>query len=103
MSEKCMVVLQKCVDIEKRVPGPCSETYPPSSHDANQPMNMKVEEVSDVEGEEKHRVPMTLIGIKAEHEVSCMSPLCPLCGKFHTGPELPILSLVSTCLSILLR
>jgi hypothetical protein len=72
-----MVVLQK------HVPGPCSETYPASSNDAFQAMNIKVEEGSDVEVEEKHPVPMTFVGIKAEHEVSCMS-VCPLFGRFHT-------------------
>jgi hypothetical protein len=46
-------------------------------------MNVKVEEVSDIEVEEEHPVPMTFVGIKAEHEVSCMFPLCPLCGSFH--------------------
>jgi hypothetical protein len=76
-----VLVLQNCLDIEKRAPGPYSDTYAASSHDANQPMNIKVEEVSDVEGEEKHRVPMAFVGIKAEHEVSCMS-LCPLLAGF---------------------
>jgi hypothetical protein len=65
-----MVVLQNYTDLEKHAPGPCSETYPSSSHDANHPMNIKVEGVSDVEVEEEHPVQMTLIGIKAEHEVS---------------------------------
>jgi hypothetical protein len=68
MAAKCTVVLQKHVrDV-------CSETYPASSHDVNQAINIKVEEVSDVEVEEKP-VPVTSVGIKAEHEVSCMSPI----------------------------
>jgi hypothetical protein len=71
------------MDLEKHVPAPCSETYPASSRDANLDMNIKVEAVSDVEVEEKHVVPVTLIGVKAEHEVSCMS-VCPLFGRFHT-------------------
>jgi hypothetical protein len=82
MADKCMVVLQNCMDLEKHVPGPCSETYPTSSCDAYQAMNIKVEEVSDVEVEEEHPVPMSFIGIKAEHEVSCMS-VCPLLGRFR--------------------
>jgi hypothetical protein len=63
MADKCMVVLQNCVDLEKHVPGLCSETYPTSSHDANQAMNVKGKEVSDIEVEEKHPVPVTLLGI----------------------------------------
>jgi hypothetical protein len=70
-----MVVLQDCMDLEKCVPGPYSETYPTSSHVANQPMNIKVDEVSDIEVEEKHPVPTSFIGMKDEHEVSCMSVL----------------------------
>jgi hypothetical protein len=85
MADKCMVVLQDRVDLEKRVPpAPCSETYPTSTHDANLAMNIKVEEASDIEVEEEHPLPTSFIGIKAEHEVSCMSPLCPLFGGFHT-------------------
>jgi hypothetical protein len=45
-------------------------------------MNIKVEEVSDVEVEDRRAVPMTFVGIKAEHEVSCVS-VCPLFGRFH--------------------
>jgi ethanolamine utilization protein EutA (predicted chaperonin) len=37
------VVLQNCVDLERVVPGSCSETCPTSSHDANQVINIKVE------------------------------------------------------------
>jgi hypothetical protein len=73
MADKYMMVLQNCMDLEKRVPAPCSEPYPPSSHDANLAMNIKVEEVSDIEVEEEHPVPMSFIGIKAEHEVSYVS------------------------------
>jgi hypothetical protein len=79
-----MVVLQNCMDLQKHVPGPCNETYPASSCDANQAMNIKVEEVSDVEVAEKHSVPMAFVGIKAEHEVSCMFPLCALFSRFCT-------------------
>jgi hypothetical protein len=78
-----MVVLQNCMDLQKPVPGPCSETYPASPCDANQAMNIKVEEVSGIEAEEEDPVPTTFVGIKAEHKVSCMS-MCPLCGRFHT-------------------
>jgi hypothetical protein len=95
-----MFVLQNCMDLEKHVSAPCSETYPTSSHDANQAMNIKVEEVSDIEVEEEHPMPMSFIGIKAEHEVSCMSPLCPLFGRFHTRQELPVVSHISICLSV---
>jgi hypothetical protein len=65
-----MLILQNCRDSENCVPVPCSETHPTASHDANQAVNIKVEEVSDIEVEE-HPVPMTFVGIKSEHEVSC--------------------------------
>jgi hypothetical protein len=94
MADKCIVGLQDCMDLEKRVPpAPCSEIYPTSSHGANLAMNIKVEEVSDIEVEGKHVVPVTLIGVKAEQEVSCMS-VCPLFGRLHTRPEFPVVCLV---------
>jgi hypothetical protein len=65
-----MLILQNCRDSENCVPVPCSETHPAASHDANQIVNIKVEEVSDTEVEE-HPVPMTFTGLKSEHEVSC--------------------------------
>jgi hypothetical protein len=94
MADNCTVVLQNCMDLEKHVPGPCSETYPTSSHDVNQGMTIKVEEVSDVEVEEKRAVPMTFVRIKAEHEVSSMS-VCPLLANF-THDQNCLLSLSST-------
>jgi hypothetical protein len=44
----------------------------PTSHDANQAMNIKAEEVSDAE-EEEDPMSVTFQEIKAEPEVSCMS------------------------------
>jgi hypothetical protein len=49
---------------------PYGETYP-TSHHANQAMNMKVKVGSDVEGDDDP-VPVTFPEIKAEPEVSCM-------------------------------
>jgi hypothetical protein len=68
-----MVVLQNCVDLERCVPGPHSEKYATFCHDANQAMNIKVEEDSDIQEEEEDPVPMAFIGIKVEQEVSCVS------------------------------
>jgi hypothetical protein len=45
-----------------------------SCHDTTQAINIKVEEVSDAE-EEAGPVPIPFPKIKAEPEVSCMSPL----------------------------
>jgi hypothetical protein len=50
--------------------GPYGETYP-ASHDTNQAVNIKPEEMSDVEVEEDP-VPITFPEIKAVSEVSCM-------------------------------
>jgi hypothetical protein len=38
-------------------------------------------------------LPMTVVGIKVEHEVCCMS-LCPLLGISESYPELPFLFLI---------
>jgi hypothetical protein len=76
MTNKGMVVLQNRLDSQKDVPGSHIETCASSSHSA-QVVNIKVEEVSDVEDREDP-VPMTFVEVKAEHEVSCMFPLCPL-------------------------
>jgi hypothetical protein len=65
-----MLVLQDCAHSQEDVPGSCTETYSTSSHDANQAINIKVEDVSDVE-EEENPVPISFPGIKAEHAVSC--------------------------------
>jgi hypothetical protein len=85
MTYKSMLILQNCRDLEKCVPGSCDETYPTASHDASQAMNIKVEEVSDIEAED-HPVPMTFVGVKSEHEVSCTrmsfcqaASLLPIC------------------------
>ena len=50
--------------------GPYGEIYP-ASHDANQAMNIKAEEVSDAQ-EEVDPLRITIQDIKAEPEVSCM-------------------------------
>jgi hypothetical protein len=62
-----------------------------SPHDGDQTVNIKVEEVSDVEDEDS--VPMTFVEIKVEHEVSCVT-FCPLLGICYSHPELPVLILV---------
>jgi hypothetical protein len=72
MTDEGMVVLQNCVDMERCVPGPHSETHPTSSHDANQVMNIKVENVSDMQEEGEDPVPISYKAVKAEREVSCV-------------------------------
>jgi hypothetical protein len=61
--------------LQKDVPGSHSVACA-SSLDGVHAVNIKVEEFSDIE-DRKDSVPMTAVGVKAEHEVSCMS-LCPL-------------------------
>jgi hypothetical protein len=63
MTYKGMLVLQDSAHSQEDVTGSCTETCPASSHDAHQAINIKVEEVSDVEEEED---PV----IKVEHAVS---------------------------------
>jgi hypothetical protein len=68
MCDEGTLALQNYMDLEKGVPCLYGETYLPT-HDANQAMNIKVEEISDVELEEG-LVPVTFPEIKAEPEVS---------------------------------
>jgi hypothetical protein len=65
-----MMVLQNLTKSEMEVRDPCGEN--PTSHDASQAINIKVEEVSDAE-EEAGPVPIPFPKIKAEPEVRCMS------------------------------
>jgi hypothetical protein len=63
------------MEVEKHVPGLCSETCPVSSQDVDLVMSVKVEEVSDMQ-EEDVPVPTTWRAIKAESEVSYVSVYC---------------------------
>jgi hypothetical protein len=78
---------------QKGVSGSHGEACASSSHDGDQAVNIKVEEVSDVEDGEDP-VPMTFVEIKVEHAVSCISPLCPLLSISESHPELPVLILI---------
>jgi hypothetical protein len=77
MNDRVMVVLQDSLDSQKDVPGLQSEACGSSSLSGVQAVYIKVEEFSDVE-DRVDPLPETVVGIKAEHEVSCMFPLCPL-------------------------
>jgi hypothetical protein len=96
-----MLVLQNCLHSQKDVPGSHSEACASSSHDGDQAVSIKVEEFSDIEDREDP-VPMTFVGVKAEHEVSFMS-LCPLFGILSSHPELPVLFLICICYAKLLQ
>lgn len=65
-----MTILQNSMDFLKVEPGSSSEIYP-SSHNGGQVSDIKVE-TSDTE-EVEDPLLITLPGIKAESEVSCMS------------------------------
>jgi hypothetical protein len=66
-----MMVLQSYKTSENILVGPHGEIYP-ACYDANQAMNIKAEEISDAE-EEVDPLPITIMEIKAEREVSYMS------------------------------
>jgi hypothetical protein len=69
-----MVVLQNCINLPKVVPSSYSETSLTSSHDDNQVIDIKAEDVTDIqEEEEEDPLLITSPVIKAENEVSCMS------------------------------
>jgi hypothetical protein len=85
MTDKGMVLLQNCLDSQKDVPGSHSDACLSLSQDGDQAVNIKAEEFSDIaDGEDP--VPKTLTGIKAEHEVSCVS-VCPLLAIEYSGYE----------------
>jgi hypothetical protein len=92
ITDKGMVVLQNHLDSQTDGPGSHSEALASPSHDVVHAVNIKVEEFSDL-GVREDPVPMTVVGIKAEHEVSYLS-LYPLCGICQSHPELPVLSLI---------
>jgi hypothetical protein len=102
MSDKGMVVLQNRLYSQKDVPGSHIETCGSSSPNGVQAVNIKVETFSEIE-DRKDSVPVTAVGIKAEHEVSCMSPLCPLLGISESHPEFPVLFLIGICYTKLLQ
>jgi hypothetical protein len=88
-----MIILRNSLDSQKDVPGLHNEVCSSSSLIGVQAVNIKGEEFSDTaDGEDP--VPMTVVGINSEHEVSCMSPLCPLLGISDSHPELPVLFLI---------
>jgi hypothetical protein len=70
MIDKCVVVLQNCMDLLKDVPGSDSETC----HDGNQVIDIKSEDVADIEVDE-HPVLITFPVIKVEQEV-CLCIHC---------------------------
>jgi hypothetical protein len=70
IEHKGMLILQVCVDSQKDSPDSCVETCPPSSYDADHSINIKVEEISDVEVEEDP-LKISLTGVETEHAVSC--------------------------------
>jgi hypothetical protein len=69
MTDKGMLVLQACMNSQKSAPGSYIETCP-----AYHSINMKVEEVSDVE-EEEDPLQISFPGTEAEHAVSCFFSL----------------------------
>jgi hypothetical protein len=82
------MVLQDCMDLETA--GSCSETCPTSSHDANQVMDIKVEQISAVEEKEGS---LTFPRIKPEIEVSCTY------AYVSTVMHIPLILGIACCLS----
>jgi hypothetical protein len=71
MTDKAMMVLQDSLDSQKDVPGSHSEACVSPSHDRDEAVSIKVEELSHAQYEEP-LVPMTVVEIKVEPEVSCV-------------------------------
>jgi hypothetical protein len=91
--------LQNCINVEKDVPGPFGKAYP-TSHDANQAMNIKAE-VSGAE-EEEEPVPITFAEIKTTCGELNIS-VCPLLGRYHKCVEMPTVFLMCISLSVHLK
>jgi hypothetical protein len=81
MNDKGVVVLQSCVDLPEVMPGSYSDTCK-SSHDGNDAISIKAEEVLDIKEEEKDSVPVSSPVIKDEHEVRCVV-VSLLLNAFH--------------------
>lgn len=66
-----MVVLQNCCDLPKVAPGSYNETRVTSSHDGNQFVNIKVEDVVDTQEDEEEEDPLLIEFpvMKSENEV----------------------------------
>jgi hypothetical protein len=71
MIAKNVIFLQNCKNTVMELRDPCDEPNPTSS-DASQAINIKIEEISNAE-EEVGPVPISFPKIKAEPEVRCMS------------------------------
>jgi hypothetical protein len=69
MIDKDVMILQNRTNSAMELRDPCGEANP-TSGDASQAINIKVEEVSDAE---EGPVPIIFPKIKAEPEVRCMS------------------------------
>jgi hypothetical protein len=81
MTDNSMMDLQDSLDSQKDVPGSHSEASSSLSLSGFQAVDIKVEEFSDIEDGEAP-VPISVVGIKVEHEVSCMFPLWPCCEAY---------------------
>jgi hypothetical protein len=83
MTDKDFIFSQNLINSAMELRDPCSEMNP-TSGDASQAINIKVEEVSDA-GEEEGPVPITFPEIKTEPEVRRMS-LYVQCKKSKAIP-----------------
>jgi hypothetical protein len=81
MTDNSMMDLQGSLDSQKDVPGSHSEASSSLSLSGVQAVDIKVEEFSDIEDGEAP-VPISVVGIKVKHEVSCMFPLRPHCEAY---------------------
>jgi hypothetical protein len=66
------VILQDSMDLLEVASGSCSEIYDTSSHDGNEIVSIKVEDIPDIK-EEEDPLLITFPVVKNEHEVSHMS------------------------------
>jgi hypothetical protein len=89
-----MVVLQDYTDSLNIEAGSCNQTCVTSSCDGTEAIDIKTEDISDVE-EEQDPMPT----INAEPEVGCMS-VCLFLSTFHRYEGSPILFYVSICGSV---
>jgi hypothetical protein len=91
MIDKIMVVLQNYTDSLDIKSGSCNQTCVTSSCERTEAIDIKAEDISDVQKEQDPGPT-----INAEPEVGCIS-VCLFLGTFHRCEEFPIVLPVSIC------
>ena len=91
-----VVVLQNCMDLQKREPGSPNKTCVTSHLDGNEVIGIEAEMVSNMT-EEEDREPGTIPLIKTEPKVSGVPVVSVMDISYSLYPELPVPISVCPC------